>query len=248
MSVITLLEKAQRINNAMPARMAQRPQVSETVIPEKEFITVKQAKEKFKIPIYLNDDDKLLLLKGDVLVKGNITRQWTEDLMEGLHWEGDAYGIFINGNLTVAGDILDDNYLHLRVSGNVICDYLFTYNGAIFIMKDLYTTFGLYGEYNDGMLDVLGNTNAPYFVEVGHYMPDKSKVTEFIFVEAENETEQEDCYLHDPETGYLEESWKLLRQEVWEENELFSYFSVNRFFQLVKNGENPLISVDTYKK
>ena len=40
MSVITLLEKAQRINNAMPARMAQRPQVSETVIPEKEFITV----------------------------------------------------------------------------------------------------------------------------------------------------------------------------------------------------------------
>ena len=32
MSVITLLEKAQRINNAMPARMAQRPQVSETVI------------------------------------------------------------------------------------------------------------------------------------------------------------------------------------------------------------------------
>ena len=35
----------------MPARMAQRPQVSETVIPEKEFITVKQAKEKFKIPI-----------------------------------------------------------------------------------------------------------------------------------------------------------------------------------------------------
>ena len=52
MSVITLLEKAQRINNAMPARMAQRPQVSETVIPEKEFITVKQAKEKFKIPIF----------------------------------------------------------------------------------------------------------------------------------------------------------------------------------------------------
>ena len=98
------------------------------------------------------------------------------------------------------------------------------------------------------MLDVLGNTNAPYFVEVGHYMPDKSKVTEFIFVEAENKTEQEDCYLHDPETSYLEESWKLLRQEVWEENELFSYFSVNRFFQLVKNGENPLISVDTYKK
>jgi len=46
----------------------------------------------------------------------------------------------------------------------------------------------------------------------------------------------------------LEESWKLLRPEVWEENELFSYFSVNRFFQLVKNGENPLISVDTYKK
>ena len=168
--------------------------------------------------------------------------------MEGLHWEGDAYGIFIDGNLIVAGDILDDNYLHLRVSGNVICDYLFTYNGAIFIMKDLYTTFGLYGEYNDGMLDVLGNTNAPYFVEGGHYMPDESKVTEFIFVEAENETEQEDCYLHDPETGYLEESWKLLRPEVWEENELFSYFSVNRFFQLVKNGENPLISVDIYKK
>lgn len=67
MSVITLLERAQRINNAMPARMAQRPQMSETIIPEKEFISVKQAKEKFKIPIYLNDDDKLLLLKGDVM-------------------------------------------------------------------------------------------------------------------------------------------------------------------------------------
>jgi len=66
MSVITLLERAQRINNAMPARMAQRPQVSETVIPEKEFITVKQgevsaiAREKYNL-ILANINRNILL-------------------------------------------------------------------------------------------------------------------------------------------------------------------------------------------
>ena len=119
-----LLAKAQGLMDRLPERVKNRPQVAETHIPNKQIITVQQAKAMGAIS-YLDDNDKMLLIKGDVLVKGNLDRNWQKQLLKGMHWEGDLYDVMIDGNLTVAGDIIDDDYLYLQVTGNVICDYFF---------------------------------------------------------------------------------------------------------------------------
>lgn len=210
------------------------------------------------IQTYLGDDDKLVLLKGDVLVKGNVNNEWHGNLLKDMRWEGKNYGTVIDGNLTVDGDIVDDNYLVMGVTGSVRCHYLFSKNGRIIINGNLFVTYGIYGEYNDGMLKLgsgLGagsKLDAPYIFSKDHDMPRKSDVGESIYLEAGNGSERDELAIGQEEGSgwgwnwnYFENGGLMLKDSAFNAND---ELSVGKFFELVKGGENPFLTWEEFQK
>lgn len=61
--------------------------------------------------------------------------------------ERKIYDVMIEGDLIVAGDIIDNNYLMLQVMGNVVCDYFFSKNGHQYIKGDLIAAQAVRGEF-----------------------------------------------------------------------------------------------------
>lgn len=241
------LKKAKQINLQIKQRITEDNKNKVKVpdnVNKKEIITYKEVDKKFKTEHYREPGDMMLVIYGDVYVKGDVNDAWFNKQLENMTWKGKLYGVLITGSLFVDGDIIDDNYLMLHVIKNVSCDYIFSYNGHQVIHGDLRAKFGIYGEYNDGYLHVSGKIFTPYIIADDHDMSREAE-GDFIYIEGGNETEKEDILIGH-KTGsaigwdwdYYENSAKLFVPGVWDEN---NTFSVAKFFNIVRKGDNPFI-------
>lgn len=245
------LQKAERIVAALPQRLGKIPETGKNQIPEKQIITAQQATQ-MGAQFYLGEQDKILLLKGNTTVCGDVNKQWISELLQDFSAGGSVAGILIDGNLIVQGKIIDDDYLMLGVLGKVICEQLYSENGQIFIKGDLFAAYGIQGEYNDGFLHVLGQLDAPFILANDHDMPRESSVGEFIYLEAGEGSEQESFKVgqaDDAEIGwgwsYFEHGACLLKGGVW--NEQWE-FSPRQFFDMVQKGQNPFADLSEFER
>lgn len=213
---------------------------------QKSFMSYEEARKTYGTQqSSLRKGALVLVLQGDVHIDGDLNKTWFNNQIKDLPRNDNLNGLLIIGDLFVNGDILDEHYLKLAVTGSVWCDYLFSYDGSTEILKDLHTKYGMYGKYNDGYLWVNGKVNAPYIIAQDHDMPRSSDNLEFVYIEGGDEDEQDSLGIGKSKGSgwgwdwdYYENSEKLLSASVWDENR---EFSTQRFFEIVKNGENPFI-------
>jgi Leucine-rich repeat (LRR) protein len=122
-------------------------------------------------PIYHADHQRIIFFDGDTSITGDLNSDWAKAILEGLKEDTSLNSvlIIINGNLTVEGDILiNDYHPHLLVLGNVHCDMLQSGDELIHISGDAHIKHVFYGYYNDGSITIAGTTYVPYVVNSDH--------------------------------------------------------------------------------
>lgn len=213
-----------------------------TKIPPVSILPYDEFEQKFGSNLYLDSSSCVLVFDGDLsLSGGTINSAWLKDKFNEASGKNNARAMFVNGNLSIGGDIIDDDYLFLQVAKNTACNYLHSQDGVIAIGGNLTALWGISGEYNDGMLQVFGKTQAPYIVSNDHAMPDHGA--------------SECVYVLDGRIGrsYLGalEGWKF-----FENSELMfkdgicedeHQIDISVFFEFVKKGVNPLVDFKTFE-
>ena len=213
-----------------------------TKIPPVFILPYDEFEQKFGSNLHLDSSFDVLVFDGDLsLSGGTINSVWLKDKFSEAGGKNNARAIFVNGNLSISGDIVDDDYLFLQVAKNTACNYLHSQDGVIAIGGNLTALWGISGEYNDGMLQVFGKTQAPYIVSNDHTMPDHS-TSECVYVL--------DGQIGQSYPGALE-GW-----EFFENSELMfkdgicedeHQINISAFFEFVKKGVNPLVDFKTFE-
>ncbi len=239
------LEKAARIAENLRHKTAIAAQVH---IPEKKIITEAEARKRGYDILRRSDENAVLVFKGDVHVNGDINGAWVTSQLKGMQWRNQLYSIVIDGNLDINGSLIDDNYLELAVTGNLNCDYVFSYNGYITISGNAFVTYGIYGKYNDGSLDIYGKLHTPYIIAGDHAMP-RVSADEFIYIEGYEGMEFENLGIGMSQGSgwgwgwnYFEHPEKLLISDVLNSD---GSFSEAKFYALVRAGKNPFVEIKT---
>jgi hypothetical protein len=243
------LRKAERITQEISRRIIQDANIERTwsdAPQQKEIMRIDEAAKKYMLHELRNHhEDKnavTLIIHGDVCMKGNMDKAWVKKQLKNMTWKGQLSGAVIDGNVVLDGDVIDDDYLELFITKSLECSYLYSENGWIEIHGDLKAKFGIYGEYNDGRLQVKGKVYSPYLIASDHDMP-RSAEGEFIHMEGGKGTEKE--YLGIGSTkgsgwgwnwNYYENSHELLLPGVWDKE---GGFDVDKFFEIVRQGKNP---------
>lgn len=244
------LKKAARISQKLQQRIKADAMESirfQEITPHKQIITLAEAEARYGIDSYHNASDSVLLISGDIRINGDLNDDWMSRQLEGLSWDGNLYGVIVDGNAIVSGSIIDDNRLELFVVGNLLCDYLFSGDGFINIRGDADIKLGIYGEYNDGVFSVYGKLKTPYIISRDHSMPRES-IEDFIYIEGGNGTEKDNIVIGSSKGSgigwdwhYYKNSSDLFVSRVWTDE---GEFSVDIFFDLVRQGRNPFISIE----
>ena len=238
------LQKAEQIAQNTAKTFKNRKSIN-TNIPRNFVISYEEFHEKYGAGLYLeNAGFQVLVFDGDLNLNTNLNSDLLKQQFENLTNSADRRAVFVNGNLNIDGDILDndwDNYLFLQVAGDVYCHYLYSENGTIVIKGNLTALLGTAGEYNDGMLAVYGTTTAPYIVSNDHAMPDKSQ-SDYIFIG--NGQIGETYYGGISGWDYFKDSHFMLKEDILE-NEYQVNLAV--FFEYVKKGENPFVGIEDYQ-
>lgn len=246
---MVFLQKAARITTHFKSLTSKEPLKSplkEDSIPEKQIVLIKEARGKYAFTEnFYDDDDCFLLYKGNLHIKQNLDEEWYEKQLEDITWKNDLFGILIDGNLTVEGDIALDRCI-LSVVNDVTCDCLYSGDGHTLIQRDAYIKYGIYGAYNDGSLEVKGILTTPYLLAYDHCMPRKSDVGESIYIEVGDLSETKNIRIGESygsgwgwNWNYFDDAARLLTNAVFIENDGDTVFSVGKFFDIVKRGENP---------
>jgi hypothetical protein len=212
-------------------------QVFTESIPHKEIIPMAEARERYRISNYHAPDDSILVMKGDLHTKGPVDQAWLHRQLAGMTWKNRLYGVVIDGNLILDGDVIDDEYIELFVQQDLVCDHIFSGNGIIEIKGNATVRYGIYGEYNDGSMDVYGKLITPYLVRYDHSMP-RTAEGEFIYIDGGNGTERESISISTDQFNYDEDAQRFLSPAVWNNND---EFSADVFFEIIRKGENPFI-------
>lgn len=213
-----------------------------TKIPPVFILPYDEFEQKFGSNLHLDSSFDVLVFDGDLsLSEGTINSAWLKDKFSGAGGKNNARAMFVNGNLFFDGDVIDDDYLFLQVAKDTACNYLHSQDGIIAIGGNLTALWGISGEYNDGMLQVFGKTQAPYVVSNDHTMPDHG-ASECVYVL--------DGRIGQSYSGALE-GW-----EFFENSELMfkdgicedeHQINISAFFEFVKKGVNPLVDFKTFE-
>lgn len=214
-----------------------------------EIMLLSEVKNKFGFTgdFHQDSDHNVLVLNGDVIVKGTLDNQWISDQWASLKQKKKTFGLVITGNLIIDGYLIDDEYIQIRVMKNLWCHYLYSYNGGIVISGDAHIKYGVYGEYNDGYLNINGKFFTPYIIADDHDMP-RTAEGNFIYIEGGNGNPKDEINVGSSKGSgygwdwdYFEDSSKLFIKGVWTDQDLFSE---DQFFDLVMNGKNPFVKLD----
>lgn len=147
-----------------------------TASVQPEILTAEEAKTKFDFssydPIGVIDFNLVLYFEKGLTVDGDLTadlaRQMLEDQEEVV--EIADLLVFVNGNLTVKGDISlgEESFPCLFVRGNIKCDVLYSGSEFIHITGNADIKYALDGNYNDGAITIEGVTSVPYVLNSDH--------------------------------------------------------------------------------
>lgn len=235
---IDFLNKAERITLRLAAEIENKKLENFIEkIPDRQIISHKDAFDKYETYFYTDDEDKkILVFAGDLCINGTLNPQWYENQLKDLEWEGHLDGMLVVGDLTINGDLTDDEYLKLVVTGRLKCDYVYSHYGAINIYGGVTIKFGIYGREPLGWFTVeTRDVECPYFWGGDHNMPWSSKSTEFICIQKQWEYSLYDVQIDElPGGGYL-----LLPSVCDERNE----FSFEKLISLVRQGKTPFKSI-----
>ena len=235
---IDFLKKVQRIIKDIP----------KSIIPENadrtNLYTTKLISNKDASSVYDFVDERnknnssVLLLKGDVYLKGNLNLEWINAQVQTLQTKERINHLIIDGHLYLDGELLDgyvDDYIELHVTGNVYANFLYSEDGSIKILGETHIREGVQGVYNDGEL----NTNAcycPFIVNDTDHSMSVIWKNEWIAVEMTG-PHASDIYLTtDSHEGYIKQSQNLLKDEVWDSDHKFD---ANEFFGFIHQGISP---------
>lgn len=235
------LQNCEQIAKSQAKRYENRSPFA-TKIPPVFILPYDEFEKKYGSNLHLDSSSCVLVFDGDLsLSGGTLNSAWLKDKFSEAGGKNNARAMFVNGNLFFDGDIIDDDYLFLQVAKDTTCDYLHSQDGVIAIGGNLTALWGISGEYNDGMLQVFGKTQAPYIVSNDHTMPDHS-ASECIYVL--------DGRIGRSYPGALE-GW-----EFFENSELMfkdgicqdeHQIDISAFFEFVKKGVNPLVDFKTFE-
>ena len=213
-----------------------------TKIPPVFILPYDEFEKKYGSNLYLDRNFDVLVFDGDLsLSEDTINSAWLKDKFSEAGGKNSARAMFVNGNLFFDGDIIDDDYLFLQVAKNTACNYLHSQDGVIAIGGNLTAICGISGEYNDGMLQVFGKTQAPYIVSNDHAMPDHS-ASECVYV-LDGRIGQ--SYLGALDGWDFFENCELMFKDGICEDE--HQIDVSAFFEFVKKGVNPLVDFKTFE-
>ena len=213
-----------------------------TKIPPVSILPYDEFEQKFGSNLHLDSSSCVLVFDGDLsLSGGTINSAWLKDKFSEASGKNNARAMFVNGNLSTGGDIIDDDYLFLQVAKDTTCDYLHSQDGVIAIGGNLTALWGISGEYNDGMLQVFGKTQAPYIVSNDHAMPDHS-ASECVYV-LDGQIGQ--SYLGALDGWEFFQNCELMFKDGICEDE--HQIDISAFFRFVKKGANPLVDFKTFE-
>jgi len=213
-----------------------------TKIPPVFILPYDEFEKKYGSNLYLDSSSCVLVFDGDLsLSGGTINSAWLEDKFSEAGGKNSARAMFVNGNLFFDGDIIDDDYLFLQVAKDAACNYLHSQDGVIAIGGNLTALWGISGEYNDGMLQVFGKTQAPYIVSNDHAMPDHS-ASECVYV-LDGRIGQ--SYLGALDGWEFFEDCELMFKDGICEDE--RQIDISAFFKFVKKSANPLVDFKTFE-
>ena len=206
------------------------------ILPYDEF------EQKFGSNLYLDSNFDVLVFDGDLsLSGGTINSAWLKDKFNEAGGKNSARAMFVNGKLSTGGDIIDDDYLFLQVAKDTACDYLHSQDGVIAIGGNLTALWGISGEYNDGMLQVFGKTQAPYIVSNDHAMPGHG-ASQCVYV-LDGQIGQ--SYLGALDGWEFFENSELMFKDGICEDE--HQINISAFFEFVKKGANPMADFKTFE-
>ncbi len=236
------LAKAEKLAQSQVKQWENRGSVT-TQIPMVSVLSYDEFEQQYGSNLYLDGKFDVLVFDGDLtLSQGTLNTRWLAKQFEQAGGDNDRQAMFVNGNLLIDGDIVDDDYLFLQVAKDVSCHYLHSENGNIVILGNLTALQGISGEYNDGMLQVRGKTQAPYIVSNDHSMPNSS-TAEHIYIQDGQigENYQDTLYGWD----FFENSELMFKDGIFEDEH---QTNISAFFGFVKNGENPLVDFETFQR
>lgn len=246
------LQKAKRINERLKQQMETEmvqgiPFVEQ--IPEKVLTTYEEARKTTStqhISPYGSIKSNTLYFKGDVYINGNLDDNWIDEQLKGYLWEGDLHCFLIDGDLIVNGNITINYIIEFSVVKNLKCHYVFNFQAFVAVYGTAAIKFGIFGMRTEGCFDVFGKLETPYIICDDHSMTNKS-ISEFVYLEGhnfcpKNEIELYDTLLDEPRWNWLclEKGHRFFVPSIWTEE---NCFSVERFFDFVKTGENPFITI-----
>lgn len=197
-------------------------------------------RQKYGSNLYLNGEFDVLVFDGDLTLP-TLNSSWLAEQFKQTGGDNERQAMFVNGNLLVEGDITDDDYLFLQVAKDVSCRYLHSQNGNIVIGGDLSASQGISGEYNDGMLQVLGKTRAPYIVSNDHAMPNNG-TGEYIYIQDGRIGKSYHGALEGWE--FYEDSEAMFKEGIYKGD---YQIDIPAFFKMIKNGENPFVDFKTFE-
>lgn len=235
---IEFLNKAERITRRLAAEIENKKLENFIEkIPDRQIISHKDAFEKYKTYFYTDDEDKkILVFDGDLCINETLSPQWYKNQLKDLKWEGYLNGMLVTGDLTINGDLTDDEYLKLVVLGRLKCDYVYSCYGEININSSATIKYGIYGQFWKGWINVENDdVDCPYFWGGDHNMPWSSNSTEFICIEKESEYS-----LYDVNIDKLSGGGYLLLPSVCDESKEFSF---EKLISLVRQGKNPFKTI-----
>lgn len=213
-------------------------QLPETQLKKKTML-YKDVIEKYRVEKfpYENETTKVAVLTGDVFIDGFLHSGWIKEQVSEIGRNG--YMTLIDGNITIKGELVDNGFSFLFITGNVICDSIFSNDGAILIKGDAIVKFGIYGDYNDGHIVIGGKTETPYILSNDHQASVQC-VSDTIYIDHFCNERNNIAFQNFKDYSYfkLEDAASLLKPEVWDEN---GEFDRNKFFDIVSSGENPFI-------
>lgn len=141
-----------------------------------EILTAAEAKEKFDFssydPIGVIDFNLVLYFENGLTIDGDLNADLARKMLEDQEEPAEIADllVFVNGNLTVKGDISlgEESFPCLFVCGNVKCDVLYSGSEFIHITGNADIKYALDGNYNDGAITIEGITSVPYVLNSDH--------------------------------------------------------------------------------
>lgn len=255
------LQKAERIHANIQEETKNKPSFKHH-IPNPLKISLKEAQSRYPdisfkrlVEALDGDNKKILVFEGDVVSQYTYDDDWLINTnLAHLHtYDDEIYGKVVIGNLIIDGDIYSQEYDNLLVTGDVVCDCLFSWRADMEVSGNLVAYQGIYAQ-DFGEIKVKGTTKTPYAINgrSGHWHQDEFYLMPHIYAE-EYLIIWRDVHNGGMYAGTLNgkkfqkcfDVSKMFRSEKIYDN---NYFQDKMFFQMIKNGENPFLTWQEFEK